>query len=160
MNKTIEEIGIDLECPVCKETLPLYTTPCNHSFCKECLERIHVNESEKECFICRHCPLCRFDISKYLEKNFCSCKELILLNVFPKVIGADDSDDEEHKIIAKLGKTRVMMKRCVLDQNDGQYFKIDCKAKDTKCHLCKMYFSSTEDLDSHYKKYDHYIMLR
>lgn len=39
------------DCPICYEKKELVKTPCNHEFCKECLDRWQLSSNQ--------CPLCR-----------------------------------------------------------------------------------------------------
>uniref|UniRef100_A0A8C3BR23 LON peptidase N-terminal domain and ring finger 1 n=1 Tax=Cairina moschata TaxID=8855 RepID=A0A8C3BR23_CAIMO len=69
----------DLECSLCiRMFLEPVTTPCGHTFCKECLERCLDHRP--------NCPLCKQSLREYLKAGSYSCTVLlqdIMLATFP-----------------------------------------------------------------------------
>ncbi|KAM9792870.1 LON peptidase N-terminal domain and RING finger protein 1 [Neosynchiropus ocellatus] len=86
----------DLECSLCMRLFyePV-TTPCGHTFCKNCLERCLDHTAQ--------CPLCKESLKEYL-----ACRKYIVTSVLDKLIKEHLRPEHAERATAHLEETREL----------------------------------------------------
>jgi len=114
------EVGLELECPLCKDT---YREPktlgCLHSFCLECLE-IYAERNHSNVNL--SCPICRTPFQKQQLVDLPTDSFILnALNTYNSLANSVFQKDNQHVL-------------CLDKENEATYYCLECQ--EYLCEIC------------------------